>query len=212
MSIWGRVVASLGPRGRVRRALRLRCRPGPRRIGAACATSAPNEWSKPEWRGGQQSRHPRGTRAQRNRSSVEHRFAPVLETWRIQSGAAVTRSCRGRWTFLEGSSRRHLRPLLADLGSIDIFIHDSLHSAANNALRDVNRVAVRAPGRVLLADDIESNPAFARSRGRCHPLRRLLLVRTRSKRDCSEWWSRSEARKKPPGVPRGLPSCYAGTF
>lgn len=86
---------------------------------------------------------------------------PVLDTWRAQSGAAVTPELRGRWTFLEGSSRRHLRPLLADLGSIDIFIHDSLHSAANMRFEMSTAWPYVRRGGVLLADDIESNPAFA---------------------------------------------------
>ena len=86
---------------------------------------------------------------------------PVLDGWRTQSGAAVTSGLRGRWTFLEGSSRRHLRPLLADLGSIDIFIHDSLHSAANMRFEMATAWTHVRRGGVMIADDIESNPAFA---------------------------------------------------
>ncbi|MBA2274904.1 MAG: class I SAM-dependent methyltransferase [Actinobacteria bacterium] len=86
---------------------------------------------------------------------------PVLEGWRTQSGAAVTQGLRGRWTFLEGSSRRHLRPLLADLGSVDIFIHDSLHSAANMRFEMSTAWPHVRRGGVMFADDIESNPAFA---------------------------------------------------
>ena len=86
---------------------------------------------------------------------------PVPDDWRTQSGAAVTPGLRGRWTFLEGSSRRHLRPLLADLGPIDIFIHDSLHSAANMRFEMSAAWPHLRPGGVMLADDIESNPAFA---------------------------------------------------
>jgi len=86
---------------------------------------------------------------------------PVPEGWRTQSGAAVTQSLRGRWTFLEGSSRRHLAPLLADLGSVDIFIHDSLHSAANMRFEMSTAWPHVRSGGAMLADDIESNPAFA---------------------------------------------------
>jgi len=86
---------------------------------------------------------------------------PVPEGWRTQSGAAVTQSLRGRWTFLEGSSRRHLALLLADLGSVDIFIHDSLHSAANMRFEMSTAWPHVRRGGVMLADDIESNPAFA---------------------------------------------------
>lgn len=86
---------------------------------------------------------------------------PVPEGWRTQSGAAVTQGLKTRWTFLEGSSRRHLPPLLADLGSVDIFIHDSLHSAANMRFEMSTAWPHLRRGGVLVADDIESNPAFA---------------------------------------------------
>ncbi len=87
---------------------------------------------------------------------------PVPQGWRTQSGAAVTDGLRGRWTFLEGSSRRRLGPLLADLGSVDVFIHDSLHSAANMRFEMSTAWPHVRRGGVMLADDIESNPAFAR--------------------------------------------------
>ncbi len=86
---------------------------------------------------------------------------PVPDGWRTQSGAAVTPELRGRWTFLEGSSRRHLMPLLAELGSIDAFIHDSLHSAANMRFEMSAAWPHVRHGGMMLADDIESNPAFA---------------------------------------------------
>jgi hypothetical protein len=43
-------------------------------------------------------------------------------------GIAVGRRLQDRWSYILGSSRRRLPGLLAQLGSIDFFIHDSLHS------------------------------------------------------------------------------------
>ena len=46
-------------------------------------------------------------------------------------GVAKPQELRDRWHFLEGSSRRRLPPLLRRKDQIDLFIHDSLHSARN---------------------------------------------------------------------------------
>jgi predicted O-methyltransferase YrrM len=98
------------------------------------------------------------------RNGVGHLYSidlpPVLEEWRRQSGAAVPEWLRHRWTFLEGSSRRHLRKLLGRVEPIDIFLHDSLHSDANMRFEiGAAWPAVRSGG-VLVADDVESNGAF----------------------------------------------------
>jgi SAM-dependent methyltransferase len=83
---------------------------------------------------------------------------PLLER-RLESerGAAVPRDGRTRWMLVDGSSRRRLPPLLTELGSLDIFIHDSMHTERN--LRFELDCAWRAltPGGLLLADDIQRN-------------------------------------------------------
>ena len=48
-----------------------------------------------------------------------------------QTGAAVPEKFRENWTYVRGSSRRRLRPLVSDLGTLDIFVHDSLHTVRN---------------------------------------------------------------------------------
>ena len=48
-----------------------------------------------------------------------------------QRAAAVTDACRARWSFLEGSSRQRLPPLVVEIGHVQMFIHDSLHTARN---------------------------------------------------------------------------------
>jgi Methyltransferase domain len=78
-----------------------------------------------------------------------------------QTGAAVTDNCRARWSYVQGSSRRRLRPLVAQVGHVEVFIHDSLHTA-RNTLFEMNQVAsAMNPGGVMLIDDISTHKGFA---------------------------------------------------
>src|SRR5579863_2368428 len=43
-------------------------------------------------------------------------------------GAAVPARLRSRWKLNLGSSRRLLRHVLREVGGVDLFIHDSLHT------------------------------------------------------------------------------------
>jgi hypothetical protein len=56
---------------------------------------------------------------------------PLERQWREQVGVAVGDRFPDRWSYIRGSSRRHLPNLLSQLGEIDLFIHDSLHSERN---------------------------------------------------------------------------------
>jgi hypothetical protein len=60
---------------------------------------------------------------------------PLERHWREQVGVAVGNRFTDRWSYIKGSSRRHLPNLLSQLGEIDLFIHDSLHSE-RRAFRD----------------------------------------------------------------------------
>lgn len=102
---------------------------------------------------------------------------PQHVRWRDQTRAAVPALLHGRWTFLRGSSRRHLPRLLRRLGSIDVFLHDSQHTRRNMAF-EMNRALPRLrPGGVLICDDAHENGAWADvSRGH-----RSMLVQERRK-------------------------------
>lgn len=78
-----------------------------------------------------------------------------------QTAAAVDERSRLRWSFIRGSSRRRLPALLGELGSIDLFVHDSMHTDRN--VRFELAAAWRAvrPGGALLVDDVEQSGAFA---------------------------------------------------
>lgn len=76
-------------------------------------------------------------------------------------GCAVPSRLRTNWKLYRGTSRRLLKPLLAGLPQLDLFFHDSLHTFANMHFEFESAWTALRPGGILLADDIESNSAFA---------------------------------------------------
>lgn len=76
-------------------------------------------------------------------------------------GWFVPGELRRRWTLAHGSSGRLLNPLLQRLGSIDLFVHDSLHTYNNMKFEFAAAWGALRPGGVLISDDIEGNRAFA---------------------------------------------------
>ena len=85
---------------------------------------------------------------------------PLERVWRKQVGAAVGHRYPDRWSYVRGSSRRHLAKLLSRLGQIDLFIHDSLHSERNVRFElDRAWAALRTNG-ALVVDDVDANWGF----------------------------------------------------
>ena len=78
-----------------------------------------------------------------------------------QIGAAVPSSHRTRWSYVEGSSRRRLPSLLRSLAQVDLFIHDSLHTARNTRFEMEQTLPFLAPGGIMIVDDISTHQAFA---------------------------------------------------
>jgi hypothetical protein len=78
-----------------------------------------------------------------------------------QTGAAVPDSLRARWSYIEGSSRRRLPSLLRSLVQVDLFIHDSLHSARNTRFEMEQTLSALIPGGIMIIDDISTHQAFA---------------------------------------------------
>ena len=100
-------------------------------------------------------------RPQRARPPVERGPAFPLRP------AAARRNRRGghrrvplRWTYLEGASRQRLPTLVSDLGQVDLFIHDSLHTAANTKFEMEQVASAMRPGGVMLVDDIDTHDGF----------------------------------------------------
>ena len=75
------------------------------------------------------------------------------------------------WELRLGDARELLPAALAELGEIDLFFHDSLHTREHMLFEFEQAWRHLAPGGVVVADDIfqrkhDALPAFARSVGR----------------------------------------------
>lgn len=75
-------------------------------------------------------------------------------------GWLIPKSFRERWTLKLGMSRELLLPLLEELGSIDIFIHDSEHSFENQMFEMVSAWEFLGPNGFLVCSDINWSDAF----------------------------------------------------
>lgn len=85
------------------------------------------------------------------------------------SGWTVPLSLRRRWDLRIGPSQKLLPPLVAELASVDVFLHDDLHTPRHLAF-ELRTVQPRlTPGAVVMADNTvwtgASFPRFAHSAG-----------------------------------------------
>jgi hypothetical protein len=84
---------------------------------------------------------------------LPHLFgAPELDG---QTGVAVPDQIRDRWTYVRGSSRRYLRPLVSQLGTVDLFVHDSLHTERNMRFEMKTVWTALRSGGLMLVDDVD---------------------------------------------------------
>jgi hypothetical protein len=86
----------------------------------------------------------------------------------VETGVAVTDSLRPRWTYIAGSSRQRMPALVTERRRVDMFIHDSLHTARNTLFEMEQAARTMAVGGVLLVDDIMTHNGFA-TFARRHP-------------------------------------------
>jgi predicted O-methyltransferase YrrM len=93
---------------------------------------------------------------------------PLLERGLADEVAiAVQPRLHERWTLLRGSSRRLLPDLMGRLGSVDLFLHDSMHTARNVRFELDHVWPTLRAGGVVLIDDVEKTVAvrdFLRAR------------------------------------------------
>jgi Methyltransferase domain len=87
-------------------------------------------------------------------------LAAVDSALHSQIGIAVPAGLRSGWTYVPGTSRERLPRLLAELGMIDVFIHDSLHTGRNQLFELNSAWAALRPGGVAVVDDIDHSLAF----------------------------------------------------
>jgi hypothetical protein len=85
-----------------------------------------------------------------------------------ETGAAVTDTCRPRWTYVEGTSRQQMPALVAKVGHVDMFVHDSLHTEKNTLFEMEQAASAMPVGGVMLVDDIGSHEGFT-TFARRHP-------------------------------------------
>lgn len=75
-------------------------------------------------------------------------------------GWIVPGSLKSRWQLLIGDSRELLPSLLAELGTMTVFIHDSLHTYEQMLWEYRAVYPSLKPGGLLISDDAAWNPAF----------------------------------------------------
>jgi predicted O-methyltransferase YrrM len=96
---------------------------------------------------------------------------PVHVVPRLGTGWLVDESLRSRWTLMAGRSSEIL-PTVSE--SVDMFLHDSLHSYENMTFEFEWALSHLRPGGILLVDDARWNRAFSdflsRTRGQMVPL------------------------------------------
>lgn len=85
---------------------------------------------------------------------------PVMPGWHAQSKALVDDSLCSSWTYIRGSSRRVMRDTCAEMQTIDVFIHDSLHTRMTMNYEFNLAWTTMHSGSLLISDDVEGNAAF----------------------------------------------------
>jgi hypothetical protein len=75
-------------------------------------------------------------------------------------GILIPEALKHRWHLHRGKSKRVLPSLLPQLGRTDIFVHDSLHTYRNMQWELRIVTPYLTPQAIVIADDVEGNPAF----------------------------------------------------
>lgn len=85
---------------------------------------------------------------------------PFNHELHAQIGVAMTDACRTRWSYVEGSSRQRLPAVVTEVSSVQLFIHDSLHTARNTLFEMEQADRKMPPSGVMLVDDISTHTGF----------------------------------------------------
>ena len=75
-------------------------------------------------------------------------------------GMAIPPRLRSRWRLHRSPSKRVLRGLLDEVGVIDLFVHDSLHTYRNMKWEFETIWPYLREGGMVIADDVQDNAAF----------------------------------------------------
>lgn len=90
--------------------------------------------------------------------SIDYVFRP----WETKEviGSAIPSELRDRWHLIFGPTNKKLKKTLEDLGEVNIFFHDSLHTHKNMMFEFNTAWQHIKEGGFLLSDDINDNSAF----------------------------------------------------
>jgi hypothetical protein len=77
-----------------------------------------------------------------------------------RTGVAVPDELWARWTYLAGGRRERLPRLLAELGQIEVFVHNSLHTGRNTRFELSCAWPHLRSGGAAVVDDIDHSLAF----------------------------------------------------
>ena len=91
--------------------------------------------------------------------SIDYVFSPWQTKEKI--GSAIPNELKNRWSLEFGTSSKKLKNLLKNLGEIDIFIHDSLHTYQNMKFEFETAWPRIKNGGFMLSDDVSANYAFS---------------------------------------------------
>ena len=75
-------------------------------------------------------------------------------------GRLIPQRLRGKWTLNRGSSKAVMPGVIGQIGQVDFFIHDSLHTYRNIRWELETVTPYLAPNAMVVTDDVEGNVAF----------------------------------------------------
>jgi predicted O-methyltransferase YrrM len=85
---------------------------------------------------------------------------PVYQGWSHRAGELVPEEAISRWHVVRGSSRRRLPEVLGAADPVDLFIHDSLHTAPTVTLELRLAWTALSDDGVILVDDVDRHGGF----------------------------------------------------
>lgn len=90
--------------------------------------------------------------------SIDDVFSP----WQTREmiGSSIPTNLKNRWNLNFGSSTEKLNTIMSSLDSVDIFLHDSLHTYKNMMFEFETAWPYIVNGGFLISDDIGDNNAF----------------------------------------------------
>jgi len=97
-----------------------------------------------------------------NEKGFLHSIDGVFSPWQTREmiGSAIPSNLKNRWSFHFGSSAENLNNVLSSMNSMDIFLHDSLHTYKNMMFEFEMAWPYISSGGFLISDDIGDNNAF----------------------------------------------------